>query len=282
LLLPAVWGDSAAEGRVCKSEDGEGQEVCVGAPGSDEGEVSSLLQRKPTKGSGAGKMACPIPSTAMDTLQDSVNSILDTLFSDVLLEHPTVSRKVKVFKCRVKCTLDAYLNVTGLSSLQLSTFDCDGGTCLEERNGICTKWRASVLTGFTASELAVEGFGDANTTFNGSCYFLKALPDIPHFKTTARIVKPDLVMQLSADFSMDPPSISNTNFAPVSFTYEKLDDFECGIHWFPTINRICNDYIGEIVDQFKETILGLANDGIHNQEGALQDGLARAAAKTKA
>uniref|UniRef100_A0A7S2IPB8 Uncharacterized protein n=1 Tax=Alexandrium andersonii TaxID=327968 RepID=A0A7S2IPB8_9DINO len=186
------------------------------------------------------------------------------------MEQPKVRQTFDAYGCKIKCAVAASLNVSGLSSLALGDVTCDGGECLETVHGVCTKWRASLAVSFAADELAISGFGDADLRFRGRCSFFKHLPDIPHFQTTARIVKPQVSMQLSAVISLTPPSISEASFALTSLTYEELADFECGIHWFPAINGICNDYAETIIQQCKDLVLSMANSGLQTQEGALQ------------
>lgn len=246
-----------ADDRTC-SLGRDGQQSCTGDLESEEGEVSSLLQRKGAQGSAQASSGCPLPSIALSALKSGVNSIFEGYFFDFELEHTVVSKVFKIKKrCSVNCTMEAALNITGLKGIRVNDFDCNNAKCIERGLfGFCTKYRVGVTANLASDSFSINGFGDASAGFGGRyCSFLDHLPDIPRFETSLHVVSPKVGIKFSVDMNIAPPGISNPELTPVTFTYDKVEDFDCGLNSWPRANSICSDFVDRILNDVKENIL---------------------------
>jgi len=259
-----------------------GDELCAG-----EGELSSLLQqqRRHSGGSALAKRDCMIPDMALDALKNGINDVLGRLFTDISQEVPSFSKTFNHKGCHVGVSLSGALNISGLSGLEIKSFECEGGDCAQSMWGFCTEANVGVTIKFGAPELFIEGSGEANLTYEGSCSKgIKHLPtNFPPFGTKVHLVSPELTVHLGAGFQLFPPNIKLPQITPTSFTYDKVDVFECGMHGLESLVdvKICGTYLEQILDGAQGMVSKLLNTQLNNEEVRLQEDIEASAEKTR-
>merc|ERR1712157_574045 len=99
----------------------------------------------------------------------------------------------------------------------------------------------------------------------------KHLPEIPDFATGAQVTEPEVVLDFDVELDIFPPSVSDASFKPVSVSYGRLENFDCGFSWWPTINTICNDWLDTMLNAMKDLVLKFVNQQIKDHPELLED-----------